>query len=278
MVASEKYKDCLNAFSYGYARFDVKMQGKKIFSILPFLFIPIFLILTILYILFRSRKKVEKIEEPHLECYLTKRNEGVLITEKEVHDTLSSTKEEVPIYLNIALDRQVVEQGETPNHIFFLLDEDDFDVITSDVIELLKGKNIWILIENCCNKKTKNYLSKIGKVILFDHKYMESCGYPKLVLGIIPRFLSLISKEGNTNLDHIYQSIPEISTFSYSFPIDLHTSSASVLKHQKFLLKTYGDDYYQVTNSKDIARYLPSPAKFVESETESFYVCFRCAL
>ena len=121
-------------------------------------------------------------------------------------------------------------------------------------------------------------MSKIGKVILFDPDHMETCGYPTLILGIIPRFLSLISKESNTNLDHIYQSIPEISTFSYSFPIDLHTSSASLLKHQKFLLKTYNDDYYQVTNCEDIVEYLPSPAKFVESETESFYICFRGVL
>jgi hypothetical protein len=280
MIGSKKYLECLNIFIFGYSRFDVKKQGRKIFSMWPLLFIPILVIIILIYLLFRLPKNNGKTEELDLECFLTKRNEGVLISESENDEPglLTCKKEELSKYISIALDKHVIEHGETPNHIFFILDKDDFDAITPEVLEVLRGKHIWIFIQNNCTSKTKNWLTRIGKVILFDPDYMETCGYSRLVLGIVPRFLSLISRNGDTNLNHIQQGIPDISTFSFSYPIDLHKTTASLIKHQKYLLKTYNDDCFQITNCENIVEYLPNPAKYVESETESFYVCFRGAL
>ena len=103
---------------------------------------------------------------------------------------------------------------------------------------------------------------------------MEIFGNNDLTLGLIARFLSLISRNSETNLDHVFHAIPDFCTISYSFPLDVHESYASVLKHQKHLCENRGDSVLQITNYEDfVAEFTPS-VKLVKAETEPFFMSF----
>jgi hypothetical protein len=95
---------------------------------------------------------------------------------------------------------------------------------------------------------------------------------------MIARFLSQISREGETNLDHVYHALPDFSTISYSFPIDNHKSFVSVLNHQKHLCSNRGDLLIQITNHKKFIEDLPHHAKYVDADTESFLISFMEAV
>jgi len=276
MVASQEYFDSLCAFSFGYARLDVKKQGKKIFSMFPLPFFPLFflsIIIAVLLWFLLNKKKIK--EEIEIESYLTKRNEGILISEEDAPGLLNGKKEDLAKLLGIAIDKTVIEQGVTPNHVFFLLNKDDFDIFSDEVLETIADKQVWLFLEDSGQAKLMKKFERIGKVILFDSEYMQTCGYPKLILGIIPRFLSLISRDSNTTLDHIFHGIPDKCTISFSFPTDVHSSLASVLKHQKYFCANHNDSCLQITNRKDYVKDIMGPAKYVKSETESFFVSFR---
>lgn len=275
MIASEKYYQCLNAFTYGYARKDVRNQGKKIYSIIPFpfpiLFITI-LILTIIFLfLLSKRKKSTKID---LDFFLTKRNEGVLITKKQLPGVLSGSKKNIAKQIVISVDKQVIEQGKTPDNIFFLLAKHDLDVLSDQVLEIIADMNVWLFVERNGDLKRIKKIERISKTILFDQKHMETCGIPPAILGIIPRFLSMISWNGDTNIDHLYHSIPDVSTLSFSFPTNVHSSVASIIKHQKCLLPSYEEDSIKITNCKEYVNDLIGTARYVKADTEPFFISF----
>jgi hypothetical protein len=277
MVASEKYHRCLNAFTYGYARKDVRNQGKKIFSIVPFPFSPVLIIILIIILILlfwlSKRKKSNKID---LDFYLTKRNEGVLITTKtkQFPGVLSGSKKDIARLIGISIDKQIIEQSKTPDNIFFLLAKQDLDVLSDQVLEIIADMNVWLFIERNGNSKQMKKFERIGKTVLFDPEYMQTCGIPSVVLGIIPRFLSMISGNGDTNIDHLYNSIPEVSTISFSFPTDVHSSVASILKHQKCLYPGYWTDSLKITNCKEHVNDLTGTARYVEADTEPFFISF----
>ncbi len=274
MIASKKYYKCLNAFTYGYARKDVRDQGKKIFSIIPFSPILVIILFIALFLWFLHSKH-KKTHEIDLDFYLTKRNEGVLITTKQLPGVLSGSKKNIPRLIEISIDKEVIEYGKTPDNIFFLLTKNDLDVLSDHVLEVIADMNVWLFIEGNGKSKQIKKLERIGKVILFDPEYMQTCGISPLVLGIIPRFLSLISGNGDTNIDHLYSSIPEINTVSFTFPANVHSSVASILKHQKCLCARYGEDSLIITNCKDYVNDLLGPAKYVNADTEPFFINFR---
>ena len=217
MVASQEYFDSLCAFSFGYARLDVKKHGKKIFSMFPLPFFPLFFLPIIIAVLLWFL--LDKDKEKH--------NEGVLISEEDAPGLLNGKKEDLAKLLGIAIDKTVIEQGVTPNHIFFLLSKDDFDIFSDEVLETIADKQVWLFLEDSGQTKLMKKFERIGKVILFDPEYMQTCGYPKLILGIIPRFLSLVSRDGDTTLDHIFHGIPDKCTISFSFPTDGHSRHIS---------------------------------------------------
>jgi hypothetical protein len=155
------------------------------------------------------------------------------------------------------------------------LTKHDLDVLSDHVLEVIADMNVWLFIESNGKSKQIKKLERIGKVILFDQEYMQTCGISPLVLGIIPRFLSLISDLGDTNIDHLYNSIPEISTVSFTFPANVHSSVASILKHQKYLCAGYGEDSLKITNCKDYVNDLLGLAKYVKADTEPFFINFR---
>jgi hypothetical protein len=273
MVASKKYRDCLNAFVFGYARMDIKKQAKRVFSINP-LIPAISLIIIIITLLWYWLKNKKKPEEMDIQSFMTRRNEGVLISKEDIPGLHTGNKEELSKLIGIAIDKQILENGETPDHIFFLLTTDDYDIFTDGVLEAIGNKHVWIFAEDKINAKTKRRLKKIGKLILFNPDHMKKCGYSQLTLGIIVRFLSLISRDSNTNLDHIFQSIPDICTISFSFPADIHDSLASILKHQKQLIPDRREEVIQVTNCDKFKENLAKPANFVRAETEDFFISF----
>ena len=276
MVASKKFKDCLYAFVFGYFRYDVKRQKKNIFSIIPFPFIPIsivvFIVLIFLWYISFKRKKKDEIE---IKNFITKLNEGILISDEDSPGLLSGRKEELVKLIEIAGDKEVISRGEIFNNIFFILDQKDTDIFTDELMETIANKNVWIFIEGNIKTKQNKKLEKIGKVILFDLDHMETSGTPSLFLGIITRFLSLISRNGWTNTDHVYEGLPYICTISYSFPTDVHASVASILKHQKYLLINHKESSLQITNCEDFVNDLQGPARYVEAETEPFFLSFR---
>jgi len=226
----------------------------------------------LLWQLLKKRKNKDEVE---LESFLTKHNEGILISEEEAPGLLNGKKEDLAKLLGIAIDRQLLENKETVNHIFFLLKKDDLDIFSDEVLEVIGDKHVWLFIEGNGNAKPNKKIERIGKVILFDPEYMRTCGKPAMVLGIIPRFLSLISRDGDMNLDHVYEGLPDLCTLSYSFPTDVHASLASVLKHQKFFSMNHGEDVMQITNSKNFARDTGGFVKFVNAETEPFFISFK---
>jgi len=273
VVASKKYKDSLYACICGYFRYDVKKHEKKIFSLIPVPFIPIsiivFIVLILLWYLLSKHRKKDEIE---IRNFITRFNDGILISDEDedAPGLMTGKKEELVKLIGIAEDKTVVSKGEVFNHIFFLLDNKDTDIFTDELLETIANKNVWIFIEG--NKETKRdiKLDKIGKIILFDSEYMKTCGNPSMTLGLILRFLSMISREGCTNLDHVHEGLPDICTISYSYPTDLHMSLASVLKHQKHLCVNHNESSLQITNSEDIAKVLQGPARYVEADTEPF--------
>jgi hypothetical protein len=276
MVTSRFFTDSANAFAFGYARLHPKMQGKRIFSplpIYPLLFLIFIISILVWYIL--SKLKIKN--EIDLDYYLTKRNEAIVISQEENPGLLNGAKDNIAKLIGIAVDKQVIEQGETPRHIFFILDKSDLDVFTNEVLEAINNMNVWVFInENGSINLPKN-LRRIGKIIIFNKENMENVGISNLTLGIMARFLSLISNDGDTNLDHIYHSLPDISTISFSYPIDIHSSLASVIKHQKHLYVSNTEDFLQITNCTNFKDDLVTPMKFVIADTEPFFISFRGA-
>ena len=276
VVASKKFKKILYAVVFGYFRFDVKKQKKKIFSLIPFLFIPIsivaFIALVLLwYFLFKCRKR----NEIEIKNFITKLNEGILISDEDAPGLLSGGKNKLIRLIGIAEDKEVISKGEIFNNIFFILDQKDTDIFTEEMLNTIANKNVWIFIEGNRITKQNKKLQKIGKVILFDPEYMETYGIPSLVLGIITRFLSLISRNGSTNTDHVYEGLPDICTISYSFPTDIHASVASILKHQKHLCVNHNESNLQITNREDFVNDLQGTARYVNANTEPFLLSFR---
>ncbi|MCU0849741.1 MAG: hypothetical protein MUC80_00510 [Candidatus Thermoplasmatota archaeon] len=275
MVASKRFVDSLNAFSFGYARLGLRKQGKQVFSLLPHSFL-LFLIFLIIALLLRSRKKKHnENEEVEVENFLIKRNEGILLTDEEEPGLLTGRKEDLARLLHIALDKQVITMGETPNHVFFLLSKEDTNVFSDEVLEALGDKHVWIFMEEDANAKRKKTSGRIGKTIFYDRMHMHACGIPTMVLGIIPRFLSMITKQSDTNFDHVYAGLPERCTLSYSFPADIHASLASLLKHQKSFSLHHGETVLLITNSNNFDRDAGAQAKYVDADTEPFFISFR---
>lgn len=274
MVASKKYNECLNAFVFGYARMDIKKQAKRVFSINPFIPIISIVIIAIALIWFLL-KNIGNPEKIDIESFMTCRNEGVLISEEDTPGMHTGNKEELSKLIGIAIDKQALEFGETPDHMFFLLSSNDYDIFTDEVLEAIGNKHVWIFAEDKINAKTKRRLKKIGNVILFNPDHMKKCGYSQLTLGIIARFLSLISKDSNTNLDHIFQGIPDICTISFSYPADIHDSLASILKHQKHLIPDHKEEVIQITNCYGFKENLVKPANYVNAYTEDFFIGFE---
>jgi hypothetical protein len=266
--------DSLYVFIYGFARLDVKNQRKKIYSMIPTPFFPI-LVLTIAVVLFwlllKKRKKKLKV---NVENFLTKRNEGILISDEEWPGLLTGNKENLAKKIGITIDKDVIEHGMTANHIFFLLGKKDLDIFTNEVLEIIGNKDVWLFTEHDIQSKYKNKLEKIGKTIVFNAKYLQTFGNSDLTLGLIARFLSLISREGDTNLDHVYYALPDFCSISYSFPLDIHKSYASVLKHQKHLCGNRGESCLQITNCEDFVEDFTHSVKLVKSETEHFFISF----
>jgi len=273
MVASKRFAESLNAFSFGYARLSLKKQGKQVFLLFPYALF-LFLIILIAVFVMQQLKKRKNGEEVELENFLTKRNEGILLTDDEQPGLLNGKKEDLARLIQIAIDKQIIERGETPNHIFFLLNKKDNNVFSNEVLEILGDKHVWIFMEQGNAKRKKN-LERIGKTIFFEPEHMETCGNPSMVLGIIPRFLSLISRDSDMNLDHIHEALPECCTLSYSFPADVHASVASILKHKKFFSMNHGDDVLQITNVRDFARDAGDSVKYVDADTESFFISVK---
>jgi hypothetical protein len=274
MVASKQFEGNLKAFSFGYARLRPRNQGKQVFFPFPYT-LTLFIMLVISVLLLRLLKRREANEEVELENFLTRRNEGILLTSEDHPGLLIGRREDLARLIQVAVDKQVIERGETPNHIFFLLSREDTNVFSNDVLEVLGDKHVWIFVEEDPPAKVKTRLSRIGRVILFDQEHMKTCGCSNLTLGIIARFLSLISRDSSTNLDHIYHGIPELCTISFSFPIDVHNSLASVLKHQKYFSGNHYNEILQVTNCMNFINDLANPANFVKADTEPFFISFR---
>lgn len=271
MIASKPFVKSLTSFAFGYARLEFRNQRKQIFSLFPYAIILILIILIAVLVIQQLKKRKNK-QEVELENFLTRRNEGILLKEEEWPGLLTGKKEDLAKLLQIALDKQIIERGETPNHIFFLLTNRDTCVFSDEVLEILGDKHVWIFLEQAHNRKN---LGRIGKTIVFSPKHMETCGNPMVILGIVPRFLSMISRQGETNLDHVYSMLPDRSTLSYSFPADVHASLASVLKHQKFFSMNHGEDILQITNVRDFSQGNRSPINYVEADTEPFFLVFK---
>jgi len=274
MVASQQFIDSLYIFIYGFARLDVKNQRKKIFSMIPIPFVPILGVIIALVLLWFLLKKKQKKLTVDVENFLTKLNEGVLISGKEKPGLLAGNRENLAKKIGIAIDNDVIKRGVTANHIFFLLGKDDFDIFTNEVLEIIGNKHVWLFIEHDIQSKYKKKLEKIGKTIAFNPKYLQTFGNSKLTLGLIARFLSLISREGNTNLDHVFHAIPDSCSISYSFPLNIHNSYASVLKHQKYLCENRGESRLQITNCEDFVRDFTHSVKLVKADTEHFFINF----
>jgi len=211
-----------------------------------------------------------------VENFLTKRNEGILISDSDEKrpGLLTGNRDNLAKKIGIAIDKDVIERGMTANHIFFLLGKKDLDIFTNEVLEIIGNKHVWFFIERDIQSRYKNKLEKIGKTIVFNTKYLQTFGNSDLTLGLIARFLSLISREGNTNLDHVYEGLPDLCTLSYSFPLDIHNSYASMLKHQKHLCGNRGESCLQITNCEDFVEDFTHSVKLVKAETESFFISF----
>ena len=276
MIASGEFGECLYAFVFGYARFDLKSGGKRIYLLLPFLYPPVLTVISLvaLIIILLRRRKAQRIE---VEPLTAPCNEGILISEEKVPGVLAGGKDDLPRLLEVAIDRLVARRGVTPNHIFFLLNGNDLDIFSDDLLEVIGDKQVWLFVE-APGKKEVESLRRIGKLILFDREFMERRGIPLPVLGIIPRFLSMISGEGGTTLEHIHASLPEITTVSYVFPADAHASIASMLKHQRHLCAGYGEVCLSVTNSRVCTGKSLSGIRYVRADTEVFLITFRRCL
>jgi len=279
IVVSNHFERSLYACVYGYARLHFKDETRKIFSIVPLPFLPIVGLLAGLALLWLLLKKRSKKVEVGVENFLTKRNEGVLISDEEKPGLIASNKENLAKNIGIAIDRAVARQGVTPNHVMFLLGSEDMDVFTNEVMEIIGDKYVWLFVEQGIQRKYKSRLEKIGKTVIFNQKYLRAFGNEELTLGMIARYLSLVSRDGDTNLDHLYHAIPDFSTISYAFPIDDHSSLTSALKHQKHLCANRGEPILHITNHKEFMEDLPHPAKYdVKADTESFLISFMEAV
>lgn len=278
MVASSEFVNSLYAFAYGYARLDFKSQSKKVFSMIPMPLFPVLGLLVALVLLWTYLKNRRKKIAVDVDNFLTKLNEGVLISEDDEDEKpglLTSNRVNLAKKIGIAIDRDLIEHGMTSNHVFFLLNRNDLDIFTEEVLEIIGNKHVWIFTEHDIKPKWKKKFEKIGKVVVFNQKYLQAFGNGDLTLGLIARYLSLISRDGDTNLDHVYHAIPDISTISYDFLIDNHKSFASVLKHQKHLCGYAGDSCLQITNYKDFILDFTHSVKLVNAETEPFFISFR---
>jgi len=274
MIVSKNHEQKLYAFVFGYARKGVR-EDKQIFSFIPLPLLPVlFIIAIILLIWFLLNKRREK-DEIELKYYLTWSNEGIVISDEQKPGLLNGRKKDIAKLIGIAVDRHIVRHGEVPNHIFFILDKKDLDVFSDEVLEAIGDKQVWLFIEDKTPERLRQKLEKIGKLILFDPVYMKDSGNPDLDLGIVTRFLSLIPRESDTNLDHIYQGIPDRCTISYNYPVDIHHSLASVLKHQKFFSMNHGEDVMQITNTPGFAKDTAGPVKLVKADTEPFFIRFK---
>jgi hypothetical protein len=279
MVASKGYEKSINAFAYGYARLELKNQEKRIFSITPFPGLVIFSLLVIIIILlWRLMKKRTRNDVVKVENFLTRRNESIMISKELMPGTLNCLKKDLSKSIWITRDKHIVEYGESCTNIFFLLKKKDINVFSNEVLDATAGMNIWIFIEGNRASKQIKKLERIGKVILFDPEYIQNCGNSQLVLGIIPRFLSMISRNGYMNIDHVYDGLPDICTISYTFPTDIHNSLASVLKHQKHFCVNHLESCLHITNCKDHASNHMGPARYVKANTEPFFISFEGVL
>ena len=277
MISSQQFIKSLYVFIYGFARLDVKNQRKKIFSLIPTPFFPIFgliIIVLVLWLLMKKRKKKTIVE---VDNFLSNLNEGVLISDDEIEmpGLSTSNKENLAKKIGIAIDKDVVQHGVTANHVFFLLGKDDLNIFTKEVLEIIGNKHVWIFTENGIKSKYKTKFEKIGKTIFFNPKYLKTFGNNNLTLGLITRFLSLISRESETNLDHVFHAIPDFCTISYSFPLDVHKNYASVLKHEKHLCENRGESCIQITNRDDFVEDFTHSVKLVKADTEHFFISFR---
>jgi hypothetical protein len=278
MIASSRFLGCLYAFIFGYARLGFKNQTKKVYSIIPIPFFPILGLLTVLVVFWLLLKKGKKKIEINTENFLTRRNEGVFISNQEMPGLLNANKKNLAKKIGIAIDRDLIEHRMTANHVFFLLSKGDLDIFTNEVLEIIANKHVWIFTEQGIQSKYKTSFGKIGKTIVFNPKYLKTFGNNELTLGLIARFLSLISREGDTNLDHVFHAIPDICTISYSFPLDVHESYASVLKHQKHLCGNRGESVLQITNHEDFVEDFTPSVKLVKADTEPFFISFKEAI
>ena len=274
MVASQGYENSLNAFAYGYARLVLKNQEKRIFSPIPGVLI-FFLMFIIAMLLWKLGKKRYGNDSVKIDNFLTRRNESIMISKEISPGSLNCTKKDLPKSIWIARDKHIVEFGESCSNIFFLLKKKDVNVFSYDVLDATAGMNIWIFVEGNRKSKQIKKLERIGKVILFSPEYIQNCGSSLLVLGIIPRFLSLISRNGYMNIDHVYEGIPDICTISYTFPTDVHKSLASILKHQKHFCVNHNESYLHITNCKDHASSHMGTARYVKANTEPFFISFN---
>jgi len=280
MISSQQFIDSLYVFIYGYARLDVKNQRKKIFSMIPLPFFPIMVLIIALVLLWFLLKKRNKKIKVDVENFLTKRNEGILFSfsDEKRPGLLNANNENLAKKIGIAIDKDVIEHGMTANHIFFLLGKKDLDIFTNEVLQIIGNKHVWFFTEHDIQSKYKNKLEKIGKTIVFNPKYLQTFGNSDLTLGLIARFLSLISREGDTNLDHVHDGLPGLCTLSYSFPLDIHNSYASVLKHQKHLCGNRGESHLQITNCEDFVEDFTHSVKLVKADTEHFFISFMDVL
>ena len=276
MVASQQFIDSLYVFIYGFARLDVKNQRKKIFSMIPIPFFPILGVIIAVVLLWFLLKKKQKKLTVDVENFLTRRNEGILISisDEEMPGLLNANKENLAKNIGIAIDKDLIEHGVTANHIFFLLGKDDLNIFTDEVLEIIGNKYVWIFTENGIQSEYKTKFEKIGKTIVFNPKYLQTFGNSDLTLGLIARFLSLISREGDTNLDHVFHAVPDFCSISYSFPLDVHKNYASVLKHQKHLCENRGEGCLQITNREDFVEDFTHSVKLVKADTEPFFFSF----
>jgi hypothetical protein len=274
MVASSSFSKSLHAFIYGYTRLDLKNQSKKIYSIPYFPILGLLIVLVMTWSFLKSRNKKIEVD---LDNFLTRRNEGVVISDIETVGILHANREDLPKKIGIAIDRGVIEHGITANHVFFLLNNNDLDIFTNEVLEIIGNKHVWIFTEYNKQLKYKKKLEKIGKTVFFNPKYLQRFGNNGVTLGLIARFLSLISRDSETNLDHVFHTIPDFCTISYSFPLDVHDSFASVLKHQKHFCEDRDEICIQICNYEDFIPDFTSSVKLVKAGTESFLIGQRFA-
>ena len=273
IIGSRRFEKSIYVCVYGYSRLHFRDHTRKMFSIIPLPFLPIAGLLAALALLWLLLKRRNKKIDVGVENFLTLSNEGIILS-GERPGLIASGKKDLAKNIGIAIDRAVAKQGVTPNHVMFMLDSEDMDVFTNEVMEIIGGKYVWLFVEQGIQRKYRNKLEKIGKTIIFNQKYLRAFGNEGLTLGMIARYLSLISRDGDTNLDHLYHALPDVSTISYAFPIDDHSSLTSALKHQKHLCANHGEPILQITNHKEFMEDLSHPAKYVKADTESFLISF----